>query len=57
MENGNYWRGAFCRMLHVFTTFVEVQARKPLGHLLMEAVLIVVAIYLLQLIADTLSTL
>ena len=46
------WLEEFAKILHVFCTYVQVQANKPLGLLLIEAVFIVFAIFFLHEIAE-----
>jgi hypothetical protein len=57
MQKFKKLRAEFCRILHIFTAYVAVKANTPLGQLLIESVFIVFAVYMLNEIAEWISTL
>lgn len=56
MEKFKKWCVEFARILHTFHVFLAHEARTPLGHLLIESVVIVFAVYACGLIADRIAT-
>lgn len=56
MEKLKKLRAEFGKILHTLYTYVYVKAHTPLGYLLIESILIVLAVYILNEIAEWLGS-